>query len=444
MNLKTTIVLALLLGGGAAAWFLLGRSPAEKPSDTLTVLEKELKPAALTRIEIERGDRQVVLERARGGEWSLLGKWPVRKLEVDQLVNTLTTLRSRFEPIPLGTPPKLKPYGLDHDPLVVQVRADGKDYKLTFGEMADETNHFSQATYLRLNGKPEVVRLAPNLIGALDRSQDYYQQRRLFPSERVAKEGSPHEKVERLVAKEVTVTSGESGYDLTKTDGGWRLRDLVPDGPGKFKPGHVADRADPEKLKKIEAALPDIWAERFVAPGEKTKKEMGLEKPEQTVRVTRAGGDTLELLVGGVSRVKQRLVQKPAPPFGGPPMKPQMMVVAEEYRYAQLKDNDQVFEVRGDRLKDVAVAVAELRDPQLARFRAEDARRVEIDEGGRQLVFTFNKDKQRWRLEKPMAVDASRARCRSCSTSSPAWRRATRTSPTRKTRTRRALRSPPP
>src|SRR4051794_12060309 len=107
MNFKTTIVLALLLGGGAAAWYFLGGSPADKPSDTLAVLEKDLKPDALTRIEIKHGDRQVVLERAPGGEWSLLGNWPVRKLEVDQLVNTLATLRSRFEPIPLGTPPDL-------------------------------------------------------------------------------------------------------------------------------------------------------------------------------------------------------------------------------------------------------------------------------------------------------------------------------------------------
>ena len=52
----------------------------------------------------------------------------MRQAEVKQLVDTLTTLRSRFEPIPLGTPPNLKPYGLDREPLVVQVKAGGKDY----------------------------------------------------------------------------------------------------------------------------------------------------------------------------------------------------------------------------------------------------------------------------------------------------------------------------
>ena len=47
------------------------------------------------REDLKQGDRRVVLEKGADG-WSLPGKWPVRKPEVDQLVSVLSTLRSRF------------------------------------------------------------------------------------------------------------------------------------------------------------------------------------------------------------------------------------------------------------------------------------------------------------------------------------------------------------
>ncbi|HYT88650.1 MAG TPA: DUF4340 domain-containing protein, partial [Gemmataceae bacterium] len=404
MNLKTTLVLTLLVAAGVLSWLFLLPRPGKRASDTLTLLEEQLTPAKLTSIEIKHGDRKVELSR-EGGEWSLPGKWPVRKAEVEALVGTLTSLRSRFEPIALGTPPDLARYGLDRDPLVVKVKTGGKEHKLTFGEKADETNHFSQATYLRLGESSEVVRLAPNLIGILERPQDYYRQRRLFPAERVAKESGSQEKVDLLLAKKVEVTSGATGYAVEKSDDGWRVRDLARDDAGQFKPGHIQDRADPETLKRIQAAVPDIWVERFVAARE--KKEFGLDKPEQTVTVARPSGDTLTLLVGNISRKGPAKIQKS--PFD-PQMKIPPKVTFEEFRYARLKDNDQVFEVRTDRLKDLPTSVADLRDPQLARFAATDARRVEIDEDGRRLVFVHDKDKDRWRMEKPSAVDVEDAK----------------------------------
>src|SRR5262245_13496011 len=108
MNLKTTIVLLALLLAGALGWvavWLLNRG--QPANETLTVLEKELRPEALTRIEVVRGDRRVVLEKGADG-WSLPGKWPVRKPEVDQLVELLTNLRSRFAPVPVGTDKELE------------------------------------------------------------------------------------------------------------------------------------------------------------------------------------------------------------------------------------------------------------------------------------------------------------------------------------------------
>src|SRR5262245_32615806 len=111
MNLKTTLTLVILVAAGATAWFVIAaRQPEETPSPTLAFLETELTPANLTRIEIVRGDRRVLLERNPGQQWSLPGNWPVRKPEVEQLVNVLTGLRSRFVPVSLGEEKELRKY----------------------------------------------------------------------------------------------------------------------------------------------------------------------------------------------------------------------------------------------------------------------------------------------------------------------------------------------
>src|SRR5262249_37414036 len=60
--------------------------------------------------------------------------------------------------------------------------------------------------------------------------------------------------------------------------------------------------------------------------------------------------------------------------------------------------------IKADKLKDVFVAADTLRDARLARFRTEDARRLEISQAGQEIVLV--KDKDRWRVEKPFAGDA--------------------------------------
>jgi hypothetical protein len=411
MNWKTTVVLAALLVAGGATWLVLALlGPDESASPTLAVLEKELTRDQLTRIEIKRPGGPVVLEKGAGGEWSLPGKWPVRPREVEQLLGTLTNLRSRFVPLPLGNPPDLKRYGLDRDPLVVLVKAGGKDHKLELGHSPEEANRFARATYLRLDGGHVVVRLAPGIVSVLDRPQEDYQQRRLFPAERVARETSPEEKEERLAARAVRVVHGKDGYALEKKGDEWVLRGMKtdPKAQGKFAPGPLRDRPDPDKLRGLQTAIPDLWVERFIAGGDKTPEDLGLKDPEGTVEVTRPGGDKVTLRIGKVSRRQTRIVPKQPPPFGGPPMKQPPMIVTEEFRYARLEGNEQLFEIKGDRLKDVLVAAEDLRDPQLARFRDDDVRRVEIHEGGRELILVRDKDKDRWRLEKPLAVEAER------------------------------------
>jgi hypothetical protein len=109
--------------------------------------------------------------------------------------------------------------------------------------------------------------------------------------------------------------------------------------------------------------------------------------------------------VGKVSESSSKVIikQSPAAPFGAPP-KPTPELVQIEYRFAKLEANDQIFEIKTDKLKDVAVKVDELRDPQLARFKSDDVRRIEIQQGKEKLVLV--KDKEKWKLEAPVQLDA--------------------------------------
>jgi len=406
MNFKTTIVLLVLasagglllfFGPGLFSWLALTpQKPATGDAGTLSVLETDFTPDRLTRIEVHHGADEVVLERSPGGEWSLPGKWPTRKPEVDDLVGRVCTLRSRFAPIPVSeVQPELKA-ALDHPAITLKIQANGIDHSILLAEEASDTNRFSRATYLRLDDKPEVVRLAPVLAAALARPQDYYQQRRLFPEERVVKEKQAdfQEKVEQLSAKALTAKNKSGTFTLARAGNDWELREPVH------------DRADPDKLKSILIAVPDIWAEQFVEHPKKDLAEYGLKDPEETILVTRPSGDTVALLIGKQSQVKIRTVMRPAPNLGGgqPDLPPQKEIIHDEYRFAKLQDNAQVFEIKADKLKDVFVAANTLRDARLARFRTEDARGIEISKAGQ--VIALVKDKDQWRLQKPFEGEA--------------------------------------
>lgn len=403
MNLKTTLVLLVLAAAGVVLYLYgLTLPPALTPGTpaptaaagtSLAILENELTPQKLTKLEVQQGGRRLVLERDAAGEWSLPGKWPTRKAEVDGLINLVTGLHSRFAPLPLTDPAK---YGLDRPAVTIKVVADGKEHALFLSENDDKSSagRFARPTYLRIDELNEVVRLSPGIITALDKPIDYYQQRRLFPSERIVKDTTTGEKADRLIADALSVVGPkETGnYALKRVGEEWELSEPV------------RDRPDPDKLKTILGTVPDIWAEQFVSGPAKPLSEYGLAPPEETLTVARPGG-SVTLLIGKVSpTVRERKVTRPTPPGMPAGLPPLTETVKEEYRYAKLANNDQVFEIKADRLKELFVAAKELRDARLARFKTEDVRKVEIKYAGQEVVLA--KEKERWQLEKPIKADA--------------------------------------
>src|SRR5262249_145901 len=150
----------------------------------------------------------------------------------------------------------------------------------------------------------------------------------------------------------------------------------------------------------------DLWVEGFLDAKGKTLQEMELDPPAYVVNLSHPGAASLKLYVGKVSSMKDRKELRPSPPNPlGMPSPPKEISVPEEYRFAKLADKDLIFEIKRDKWADrIAIPLESLRDAQLARFKSDDVRRVEVKQGGQDLVLV--KDKEKWRVEKPLAIDA--------------------------------------
>ena len=233
MNLRTTLALFVLAAaGGAVLWFgaslpnaldPIPKAPPPADAGSRAILDY-IDPETLTFIRIAPADRPAVELRRSDAGWAVPGNWPVNPDPVKELTKLLGGLRPRFEPEPAAD---LSKYGLDHPAVTVHLTTTGGEHTLAFGRRSAEAGDpFTQETYVRVDDKPEVLRLGPGLIDELDRPADAYQQRRLFPKERTAKSAEGQEKGERLEGKSLTVTDkaqGGSIYSLDRGADGWEL-----------------------------------------------------------------------------------------------------------------------------------------------------------------------------------------------------------------------------
>src|SRR5437899_1082989 len=173
MILMTTLLLIILVVGGAG-WFLYRdfgaghRAEIASEPETLRIAKNDLQVDRLVRIEIVRDAERIAFLHGTG--WSLDGNWPARMPEVQQVVDIISGLASRFEPIVGAGQLDFSAYGLTREqhPVQVIVTVRGADKKeqthtLLFGEPASDptSNPFTKPTYLRLDQQVEVIRLAP-------------------------------------------------------------------------------------------------------------------------------------------------------------------------------------------------------------------------------------------------------------------------------------------
>jgi hypothetical protein len=414
MNLKTTLSLVvLILAVAGLFWTGAALPPASNASvQGLPAISE----STLRKITVRKGDQNIVLERTPQGDWVMPGNWPTRGPEVRQLVTLLVNLHSRFVPLSLdqdrlafilssavgqagGRAPlwlvgwiaerrlkneKAVGLGLDRPLVTVVLTTDQGEHTLHFDEnpFDEASNRFERPTFVRVDERPEVFRLGSGVAAALDRPADYYQRRQLFPSKRVVRtEGT--DKVDRLSGKAVeALAQGEKRFVLAHVGDQWEMS--YP----------LRDRLDPRTRDSLLEAVPDLWAERFVPheptadvagwgwallglpsnPGElavavfwgqnQTMGIYGLLDPNRKLIVTRPDGGRITLEIG----------------------QPILAATPKNRAYARLENFNRVFEINTDKLNNIFVPAETLRDEQVARFKTDDVRKVEISHDGKTVV----------------------------------------------------------
>jgi hypothetical protein len=449
MNWKTNLLL-VLLAVGAGAWLWKGDEWAPKlapkvpPADPEPVLalETDLAPAALARVEIAPpGEAAFAFEKTPTG-WQQAGNWPLRAQAVNELVEALGTLRTRFQPVPVSEEKGLKEFGLDaaQKPLAVTVKANGKDHTLLFAEAPDSAEPaFARAAFVKL-ASGEVLKLGADVLPVLRRPAEAYRRKQLFAgAERVKLAGAlaapPGPGAPPTMGAPRTVEL--PGADVTEI----RVAGTVPKvlgtplwfagseftlkrigatpAPGTadvkqepvVQPDRLADAwaleapvrgpADPDALRRVLAAVPDLWVEDFWPPPASAKENLGaravnafnssalhaaanidprpeLERAKQSLTVVTKSGGTVTVKFGGFAKSVEREETTSFPsPMGGPPIS-STRTVTTNYRYAQVVGNPQVFTVPADQLNDLFAKAGELLDARVARFDAGDVFEVQV------------------------------------------------------------------
>ena len=311
MNLKSTFAL-LILAAAAGFWLWKGDelvprlAPKGAPADTPTVtaLETDFTPEKITRIEITPPGGDPFVFVREGDSWSQPGSWPLRTVEVNELVQALGTLRTRFQPVPAEG--DLKAFGLaeSQKPLSVKVTAGGKEYALKFGEPELKPGEapFTRPAYVQVNGTSELLKLGPDVMPVLRRPADSYRRRQLFPEvERVKFAGAPRftqpgAPPEPPVPETVALPSGKIeevrvggepatffGHAVWPESPAFTLRRTGPtpapavterNAEATVQPDRLADawevssprrdRPDPAALRRVLAAVPELWVEKFL------------------------------------------------------------------------------------------------------------------------------------------------------------------------------------
>lgn len=322
MNWKSTILL-VILAAVAGLWLWKGdellsqvapnwvkkTAPPDPPA--LAAIEADLAPEKLTRIEISPsgGDAFVFTKNEKG--WSQPGNWPLRAGEVNELVELFSTLRTRFQPIPLPEDANLAEFGLTdaQKPIVVKVKVKTgnveKEYTLRFGEpeLKSGETQFTRAAFVRVDDAKEVLKLGPDVLPVLRRPADSYRRRQLVPEvERVKLAGTappfqpglPPEPATATTltlpgssVEEIRITSTKApkvfGSTPWPASGSFTLKRIAPtpaatvtdkNAEPTVQPERLADawavaspvrdRPDPAALQRVLAAVPDLWVEDFI------------------------------------------------------------------------------------------------------------------------------------------------------------------------------------
>jgi hypothetical protein len=261
MNMRTTVILAIIAAVAAVAIILAVRAPeAVKPALGASVrLFKDLQPFEVTRIEIDRsGKLGKVAVELKDGRWRM-----VAPLETPADTYQAGDLARQLADITIGKPlvlnaQNLKEYGLEPPAATVKFTAAGQTYELAVGQ--EVGLGLEKSTPVRVPGAKEAYLVKGQLYALVTDEVAAFRAKGLID----------------LIGQEVTafkLTRGQETIAAEQAGNKWTLTQPV------------RTRGEAEAIVKLITAAGSLMANTFVADNPKDLARYELDKPRMVIEL---------------------------------------------------------------------------------------------------------------------------------------------------------------
>jgi hypothetical protein len=379
MNPRVTALLFLVAAAlGAFVWFyeIEGEEARKASEDAAKRLFPELEADQISWIALTSSDGHPVRLERKEGSWRLVQPLEFRAdgFVVDGMASSLAQLASESS---YAEPQPPEVYGLGDGAREVVFEAGGAERRLRIGARTPMGGN----TYVSVGGSGPVYAVRTYSVSALAKRLDELRDKRIveFATEAVRGLAVRWPDGGVVLAREEGAGEAQPGEEGKAPAAGWRL--VEP----------VAGRADASTVDSALSNLSFLRATGFedaAAPD----AESGLESPDLEIELTLAPGSEgaeprkISVAFGPPLASGDRLVRS-----GGPTL----------------------FRVPGTRIEDYPRKLVAWRFKDVARFAAEDARRVEIalrDAAGGELLLTATRGEDDAWSSAPEAMDPERLR----------------------------------
>lgn len=268
MRIRNTIVvliLAALLGG-----YAYYNAYYTKPEAAQKILNVD--PGDIAKIELKYPDRDIIIERPKGGDWRL-----VKPVGVDADQTTVNNLARAIADAEVtrtveDNPTELEPFGLAKPAAIVTVTTyDGKTLP---GIEVGRTTPIGFNAYIKMTDKPAVMLTSSAFPSGMNKTVDQLRGRDLMTF-----------KVDDVTRFTIAKDNGLN-IEIARDGDKWRI----------VKPGNYL--ADPTQVRQLLSTLVNAKIADFIADAPSSVAQYGLEKPHLTVTIYGKGSASESLLFG--------------------------------------------------------------------------------------------------------------------------------------------------